>query len=276
VGIVARCMPRDVDSDGTLTVRGNDRQRPPLRYGGMPEPGAQVFVWKIEEHGGAGLAERGLIQTCVPNGRNFAIEFSIEDREPNQPLSKAVLQPLRGSSVNLLPASVAMRILEYAPPCIMHLTEEQEAWLNQNYYEVAPFIAEQQREEIDQERRRTWSLIEQRAGQRPFREALIRRDGAQCAITGCTLLTVVEACHLIPFASADPDRDNPDNGMLLRADIHLLFDRGLIAIDPISRELWLADELVGTDYEYLRVPGRRIVTGAATRNLQHHFSWRDR
>jgi hypothetical protein len=272
MAILARCMPNDVSDDGTAVVRGN-RRRPPIRPGGMPKDGDQIFVWTIEEHGGTGLAERGVIRECRRNGRNFEIDFTIEDRQPSRALSKSVLQPLRAGSADDLAKTVADRILEYAPTCITHLTDEQAGWLNRNYYHDTSTLDPARHQQVEQERRRIWALIEQRTGQRSFREALIGRDGGRCAITRCEVLSVLEACHLIPFANGDPDRDNPNNGILLRADIHLLFDKGLAAIDPISHELWLADELAGTDYEVFRVPGRRIHTGAASRNLRCHFNW---
>jgi predicted restriction endonuclease len=75
-------------------------------------------------------------------------------------------------------------------------------------------------------------LIEERAGQRPFREAIMKRDGGKCTITGCRVIQALEAAHLIPYASDHQHRDNPANGILLRADIHLLFDRYLMAINP--------------------------------------------
>ena len=272
MAILARCMPNDVSDYGTAVVSGNNRT-PPLRYGGMPENGDQIFVWKIEDHGGTGLAERGMVRECRKSGRSFEIDFTIEDRQPGRALSKSDLQRLREGSSHDLVKTLADRILEYAPPCITHLTRNQAGWLNQNHYhEVAAFDAGRQ-EQIEQQRLQIWTLIEQRAGQRSFRNALVDRDGGRCAVTRCEVLSVLEACHLIPFANGDPDRDNPDNGILLRADIHLLFDRGLAAIDPMSRELWLAYELAGTDYVRFRVPGERIVTGAAARNLRYHFNW---
>lgn len=123
------------------------------------------------------------------------------------------------------------------------------------------------------ERERTWRLIEERAGQGPFRDGLIRRDGARCAVTRCPVLRVVEAGHLKPFAEHRGDRENLGNGILLRADIHTLFDRGLMSIDPETRELWIADMLTGTSYERFHVPGRKIKTGAGEEYLRYHFDW---
>ena len=49
-------------------------------------------------------------------------------------------------------------------------------------------------------------------------------------ITGCALVDVLEAAHIWPYRGT---RDNhPENGLLLRADIHTLYDLDLIAVDP--------------------------------------------
>lgn len=72
--------------------------------------------------------------------------------------------------------------------------------------------------------------IRQRRGQAAFRAALLRRFGGRCVITGCALADVLEAAHIWPYRGT---RDNhPENGLLLRADIHTLYDLDLIAVDP--------------------------------------------
>jgi hypothetical protein len=69
-----------------------------------------------------------------------------------------------------------------------------------------------------------------RRGQQAFRDALRERYGDGCMITGCRLMDVVEAAHIKPY---QVDADNlPDNGLLLRADLHTLFDLDLIGIEP--------------------------------------------
>ena len=74
------------------------------------------------------------------------------------------------------------------------------------------------------------TTIRVRRGQRKFRKQLIRRYGARCMISGFPLLDIVEAAHIWPYRnSAD---NHPDNGLLLRADLHTLFDLDHMGIDP--------------------------------------------
>lgn len=123
--------------------------------------------------------------------------------------------------------------------------------------------------ESNEDRERIWRQQEVRANQGPFRDALIRRDGGKCAVTRWSMLEVIEAAHLVAFASGKPNRDRPENGVLLRADIHILFDRFLMAIHPVSRLLWVSPKLDGS--QYAKWQKRPTKTGAAECNLRWHF-----
>ncbi len=81
-------------------------------------------------------------------------------------------------------------------------------------------------------RKEILKAIRIRRGQSRFRNSLIVRYAGTCVITGSRILDVLEAAHIWPNRG---DVDNsPHNGLLLRADIHTLFDLNLIAIDPES------------------------------------------
>jgi putative restriction endonuclease len=69
-----------------------------------------------------------------------------------------------------------------------------------------------------------------RLGQGAFRAMITETYGRRCCVTGETTLPVLEAAHIRPVTSCG---DNAlTNGLLLRADMHILFDRGLIGISP--------------------------------------------
>jgi len=74
-----------------------------------------------------------------------------------------------------------------------------------------------------------------RRGQERFRNALRARYGDRCAVTGCSLLAVLEAAHIVPYRGHDDHA--VQNGLLLRADIHTLFDLNLIGINPVTFEI---------------------------------------
>lgn len=75
--------------------------------------------------------------------------------------------------------------------------------------------------------------IKTRRGQSKFRDRLMEAYGRQCVITRCAVEGLLEAAHITPHAEhTDYDLSN---GLLLRADIHTLFDLNLIAVDSRHR-----------------------------------------
>lgn len=91
--------------------------------------------------------------------------------------------------------------------------------------------------------------IRLRRGQTSFRVALLEAYQGRCAVTGSGAIAVLEAAHIVPFA--DGGAADPSNGLLLRADIHTLFDLRLISIDPRTWRLVVHPSLEGTEYAEL-------------------------
>lgn len=81
----------------------------------------------------------------------------------------------------------------------------------------------------DAKRERQWVKVLKRRQQIKFRERLVDLYG-QCALTGCSTLAALEAAHVLPFGDDGPD--TKENGILLRADLHKLFDADLLTINP--------------------------------------------
>jgi hypothetical protein len=69
-----------------------------------------------------------------------------------------------------------------------------------------------------------------RLGQADFREALVRVYGGRCAISECRVDAALSAAHILDYSQSECQ--DVWNGILLRADIHLLFDRHLLRIFP--------------------------------------------
>jgi hypothetical protein len=84
------------------------------------------------------------------------------------------------------------------------------------------------------------AMSKTRLGQQRFREAMLGRFGETCAFTGPQPAGALEAAHLYLY-SETPEHDLR-GGLLLRCDLHALFDRWLITINP---ESWTID--VGPD-----------------------------
>lgn len=93
-----------------------------------------------------------------------------------------------------------------------------------------------------------------RPGAPVFRQSLINRYGANCMISGCGVLKVVEAAHIYPY-NGDVD-DHEQNGLILRADLHLLFDAFLLGIDPDTFTIHIDPSLLAT--EYASIAGQKL------------------
>ena len=85
-----------------------------------------------------------------------------------------------------------------------------------------------------------------RRGQAALRKNLIAAYGGLCAITGHGPEQVLEAVHIVGYAISGINKT--DNGLLLRADLHSLFDAGLLRIDPGNRTVVLDPKLSHTPY----------------------------
>lgn len=99
---------------------------------------------------------------------------------------------------------------------------------------------------IKQARERITVCIARRQGQPQFRQSLLEAYNYRCAITGCDAQEALEAAHIIPYI--ETENNHPSNGLLLRADIHTLFDLNLIAINPETMRVHLAPSLRRTSY----------------------------
>jgi len=118
-----------------------------------------------------------------------------------------------------------------------------------------PQEAESDDKKSDGELSEKFSTIRQRLRDGKFRKRLEDAyGGPRCAITKCAVEDALEGAHIKPHSQKGPDV--PSNGLLLRCDIHALFDAGLLAIHPDTHRVALADVLLKTDYrEY---EGREI------------------
>lgn len=72
-----------------------------------------------------------------------------------------------------------------------------------------------------------------RVGQQAFKGLVLTSYQRRCAITGSRIRPTLEAAHIRPIAAAGLHR--VDNGLLLRSDVHTLFDRGYLGIDDRYR-----------------------------------------
>ncbi|MCC6926512.1 HNH endonuclease signature motif containing protein [Novosphingobium sp.] len=99
-----------------------------------------------------------------------------------------------------------------------------------NRFDVVHITIKTERERLERQRQTAerWARPEQAR----FRERLLEFYGGSCAVSGCSVLDAVDAAHIIGVDGAGEDIDS--NGLILRADLHRLFDRDLMAVDPAT------------------------------------------
>jgi putative restriction endonuclease len=117
--------------------------------------------------------------------------------------------------------------------------------------------------------------VRPRLGQRSFRVAVLDSYGRRCAITNEKTLPVLEAAHIREYSYLPVHSIN--NGILLRADIHKLFDSGYVTVTPeyqfeVSRRIKEEFEN-GRDYYALHGSRIRLPQDIAHRPAVQSLIW---
>ena len=101
-------------------------------------------------------------------------------------------------------------------------------------------------------------LAASRLGQGTFRTLVLDTYKRRCAVTREKALPVLEAAHIRPVSQSGEHR--LDNGLLLRSDVHALFDAGYLTVTPALR-LRVSGRL-RRDFDngehYLELEGREV------------------
>lgn len=102
-------------------------------------------------------------------------------------------------------------------------------------------------------------MVLPRLGQGAFRVIVTDMYKRQCALTNSHVLHVLDAAHIRPYAEGGSH--SPTNGLLMRQDVHTLFDRGYMTVAPdyrveVSRRL--KDEF-DNGKEYYALQGKTIL-----------------
>lgn len=102
--------------------------------------------------------------------------------------------------------------------------------------------------ESEDKRKIILSQIRQRRGQSNFRNNLLDLHPV-CAVTGCALVDILEAAHIDAYRN--DTHNHISNGLLLRSDIHTLFDLNLCAINPNTNKVTFSQKALKCGYNKL-------------------------
>jgi predicted restriction endonuclease len=170
-------------------------------------------------------------------GNAFHARFSTANRLSKLPPA-ARPQGLLSESKGIKPAPTALLTALSVPLQTLLDTFEDKA----GEYTSDPFDPKN----VTDGRQRVMAAILQRLGQRAFRRKLLVAYETQCAVTRCTTVWVLEAAHITPYRGIKTNAVS--NGLLLRADIHTLFDLALISIEPIRMKIHVSSLLSKSQY----------------------------
>lgn len=102
-------------------------------------------------------------------------------------------------------------------------------------------------------------LMAPRLGQGAFRVMVTDAYQRRCVITGERTLPVLEAAHIKPYSLVG--RHDVSNGLLLRSDLHTLFDLGYLTVSPADLRVQVSRRIhdeYANGREYYALDGRQV------------------
>lgn len=246
-----------------------------------PEPavGDKVYIWVNEDSGGRGLTAVATIKAVSTSAEQHDFEvtelsflknmISMDRAVAAAPKAEIVIEikryrPERTWALADLDVNVIDGLIANAgglkPDATTHPLQDA-------------LLAEKSAVETALQDRKT-ALTKIRPGQSSFRNAALERHNRRCVFTKTKVEEVLEAAHVIPHTGA-PEFECPDNSLLLRRDIHALFDLLLLSIDPETNQILVSSDLQSTMYGKLskRTVDHKLARPALDFHAQRFFEF---
>lgn len=229
-------------------------------------PGDLLVIWTHEdpEYGkGQGLTATATVSLVTDRGETLDVILKdVELVRPHVRLNDRPPGPSGSALLDFLKSNRHRRTIEVSDADVAQFwkalgnAERKRQARIAAYRQSMPRSAEEKAleaasQQIAEGFERRFASIEARPQQAAFKLALVRLYGARCLVSGNRVEAVIEAAHIVPFAEGVEFRNDIGNGLLLRADIHTLFDKALISIRPVDGRVAIASALRGTSYENL-------------------------
>ncbi|HEX8450876.1 MAG TPA: HNH endonuclease signature motif containing protein [Longimicrobium sp.] len=113
------------------------------------------------------------------------------------------------------------------------------------------------------------ALVSARLGQGVFRTQVLARWGGRCAVTGSATQVVIRASHIKPWRDSDnEERQDPENGLPLVADLDALFDQRWVTFG-LDGELLVSPRIPKKERTLLRLEGLRLRKRPGPLTLQY-------
>ena len=120
-------------------------------------------------------------------------------------------------------------------------------------------------------------IVLPRLGQGSFRIVVTEAYERRCALTGERTLPALDAAHIKPYSVLQ--KHEVSNGLLMRSDLHRLFDEGYITVNPVDRRILISKRIreeFENGKEYYRLHGQAVRDPVQTAyrplsgNLEYH------
>lgn len=145
--------------------------------------------------------------------------------------------------------SISENIADYVPQAELLDIDDIDDILDKEEEELVA-VQDFNPEDIIDARERIFAAIVRRRGQSKFRLSLLQAYDGKCPFsTGTSAQHVLEASHILAYKGSSTN--SVSNGLLLRADIHTLFDLRLLAIDTTNLTVLVSSQLQDTEYANL-------------------------
>jgi putative restriction endonuclease len=121
--------------------------------------------------------------------------------------------------------------------------------------------------DVDSQNNREYEFIRrlQRDRQPAFRKNLLHAYASRCCITECSTVASLEAAHIDRFSAGGSD--SVSNGLVLRADLHRLFDAKLLTMR------WKGETLVCVVNQKIHDDQHRKIHNKIVRLPEDRTSW---
>lgn len=234
---------------------------PITTHKGIYKPAGSPFVLSVRQTLGSPYGDRPV--EFLGDGR-WRYDYFQEGHDPSNGAENFTNRALRACRTNGVPVGVLIQT-RHRPPIyrvqgLALVTDFERGYFRLESYS-GPGAPTRAAEVVSTEdaRRRINAAIVARQGSGAFRALTLAAYGHRCALSDCDVEQALEAAHIIPYLGDHTNRLS--NSILLRADLHTLFDRQLLTINPADLRVRLAPSLAGSGYRELEGRAMRLPTG---------------
>lgn len=250
---------------------------PITTHKGIYKPAGNPFVLSVRQTLGSSYGDRP-VEILEDGGWRY--DYFQEGQDPAEGTENFTNRALRACQVGGVPVGVMIQTRQRPPVYRIQglalVTDFERGYFRLESYApapVAPVEVIAAPVSTDDARKRINAAIVARQGSGAFRAQTLAGFDRRCAISDCDVEQALEAAHIVPYLGEHTNMLT--NSILLRADLHTLFDRQLLKIDPEDLRVRLAPSIVGSAYKDIDGKTVRLPTGGSRSDFSRALKQRD-